>query len=504
MSRLKINIIANFIGNGWAAAVTLGCVPLYIHFMGIESYGLVGFFSVLMGVFTLLDMGLSATLSREMARLSVLADKAQEMRDLVRTLEMVYWAVATVIAIVVISFASFIAHNWVQAGQLSPRTVTHAIVLMGLAIALQWPLNFYSGGLVGLQRQVLLNGFNIVMATIRGGGAVLILWLVSPTIQAFFGWQIFSNGLRIFLVALLLWRSLPHTGVGARFKVYLFRSIWRFAAGITGISTMTLILTQLDKVILSKMLPLKMFGYYTLAGMAASAIGYLVAPCFIAIYPRFTQLVAIGNRTELQACYHRGCQLVSVLILPTAVMISLFSRELLLLWTHSQAAADQASLVLSLLVIGGALNGLMNMPSALQLANGWTSLAVYSNAISVVVMVPIIILLTQHFGAPGAAIAGIILYGGNLLLVIPITYRRLLPGETRRWYVEDVGYPLLAAVAMAGLGRWLIPGQMSALTTGLVLLSVYVAALAVASLAASLVRAKIMGLANRLKVPYGA
>jgi O-antigen/teichoic acid export membrane protein len=175
MSQLKVNIIANFIGNGWTALMTLGCVPLYIYFMGIEAYGLVGFFSVLMGVFSLLDMGLSATLSREMARLSVLADKAQEMRDLVRTLEMVYWAVAVILAVVVILFASPIAHHWVQAGQLSTQTVKHAIVLMGLAIALQWPFNFYAGGLVGLQRLVLLNGFNIVMATIRGGGSVLIL-----------------------------------------------------------------------------------------------------------------------------------------------------------------------------------------------------------------------------------------------------------------------------------------------------------------------------------------
>jgi O-antigen/teichoic acid export membrane protein len=267
---------------------------------------------------------------------------------------------------------------------------------------------------------------------------------------------------------------------------------------------MTLILTQLDKVILSKMLTLKMFGYYTLAGMAASAIGYLVAPCFTAIYPRFTQLVAADNRTELRACYHRGCQLVSVLILPTAVVISLFSREILFLWTRSQVAAEQASLVLSLLVIGGALNGLMNMPFALQLANGWTSLAVYGNAISVAVMVPIIILLTQHFGAPGAAIAGIILYGGYLLFALPITHRRLLPGETRRWYLEDVGYPLLAVAAIAGAGRWLIHGQMSVPVTGVVLIAVYAAALTAAALAASLVRAKIMDLANRLNVTYGA
>jgi hypothetical protein len=79
-----------------------------------------------------------------------------------------------------------------------------------------------------------------------------------------------------------------------------------------------------------------------------------------------------------------------------------------------------------------------------------------------------------------------------------------LPGETRRWYLEDVGYPLLAATVVAGVGRWFIHGQMSLVVTGMVLLSVYVAALTAAALSASLVRTKILGLAHRLKVTYGA
>lgn len=504
MSKIKVNIIANFLGNGWSAIVTLAFVPLYIHFMGIEAYGLVGFFSVLMGVFSLLDMGLSATLGREMARLSVAVGQAQEMRDLVRTLEVVYWGTAAVIALVVIVFASAVANHWVKPGHLSTNTVTQAITLMGVAMALQWPFNFYAGGLVGLQRQVMLNGLTVTAATIRGGGAVLILWLVSPTIQAFFVWQIVSSGLRILLVALFLWRSLPPAGARAGFKVYLFRGIWRFAAGITGISTTTLILTQLDKIILSKMLTLEMFGYYTLATVAASAIGYMVAPCYTAIYPRLTQLVASKKPIELREVYHRGCQLVSVLILPTAAVIAIFSPEILLLWTRNQITVEHTSLILSLLIVASALNGLKSMPFALQLAYAWTSLTFYGNAIAVIVMVPIIILMTLHFGAVGAAIAGIILYGGFVVFLIPIAHRRLLPGEKWRWYLEDVSYPLLAALGLAGVGRWLIHGQMSLPVTGMVLLAVYVAALMGAALAASLVRTQIMGIAHRLKMTYGA
>ena len=47
MSLLKRNIIANFAGQGWAALMALAFVPLYIKFLGIEAYGLIGFFAML-------------------------------------------------------------------------------------------------------------------------------------------------------------------------------------------------------------------------------------------------------------------------------------------------------------------------------------------------------------------------------------------------------------------------------------------------------------------------
>ncbi len=44
-------------------------VPLYIKFIGIEAYGLIGLFFVMQALFAVMDMGLSATASREIARL---------------------------------------------------------------------------------------------------------------------------------------------------------------------------------------------------------------------------------------------------------------------------------------------------------------------------------------------------------------------------------------------------------------------------------------------------
>jgi len=473
--------------------MSLAFIPLYIKFMGVESYGLIGIFAAVQGVLAILDMGLTVTIIREMARLSALPGRAQEMRDLVRTLEVVYWGVAIVVGIAVTGLSPFIAHKWVKAGQLSPDTVEQAIRIMGMALALQWPSSFYSGGISGLQKQVLLNGINIGISTLRGVGAVLILWLVSPTIHAFFTWQIIINVLNTAVLGLFLWYSLPRTGKGAAFQKPLLAGVWKFTAGISGISALAIILTQLDKIVLSKMLTLEMFGYYTLAGSVAVSLYRLTGPVSAAIYPKLTELVSLADEEGVKKIYHKSSQLTSVLILPAAVVIALFSREIIFIWTQNPVTAEKTCLLASILVCGTALNGVINVPYVLQLAHGWTRLTVYVNSVSVVVLVPIIVVLARHFGAVGGASAWVILNVGYMFTIIPLMHRRLLPQEKWAWYLNDVGAPLAISVLVAGTGRLLMSGPSSQLWTIARLGVISAATLAAAAAVTPVTRQWVLG-----------
>jgi O-antigen/teichoic acid export membrane protein len=479
---LKKNFAANFIGGLWQALMALIFIPIYQNYMGMEAWALIGIFAMLQTVFGLLDMGLSSTLNREMARLSILPHKEQEMRNLVRTLEAIYWCIAVFVGIATVSLSPVIAHHWIEAERLSSKAVEQAFLIMGFVIALQMPVGFYSGGLMGLQRQVLLNAINIVISTLRGAGAILILWLISPTIQAFFLWQIFISAINIFLLVLFLWRRLPRSDNKAVFQKQLLKGIWKFTAGMSGITVLAVILTQLDKVILSnkRMLSLEDYGYYTLASMVAMSLGRLIAPAFSSIYPRFTQLVSLNDQEGLRRFYHKSCQFMSVLILPAAVVIALFSYEIILLWTQDSIKAEKSHLVTSILICGTAMNGLMNFPFALQLAFGWTRLSVYKNIIAVIIFVPLIIYMTIHYGAVGAAFVWLVLNLGYVLLEIPIMHRRLLRSEKWRWYWQDVCIPLVVCVFVAGIGRLFISSEMPQ-----IILLVWLAIISAATLAAA-------------------
>lgn len=464
MSRLTANIFANLAGQGWSIIISLFVIPFYIKLLSIEAYGLIGFYGILQTLSQVLDLGLSPTMNREMARYSERTEKAGEARDLVRTLEVGYWAIGIAIGVGVIIAAPLIALHWLKASAIPVGDVQHALMLMGILIALQWPLGLYGNGLMGLQKQLVWNVAGISMSAVGSGGAVLILWLVSPTITAFFTWQVIVAAVNVAVMALLMWRSLPPCDRAPRLDFGLVRNVRRFAAGMAGLGLSGIILSQLDKVILSKLLSLEMFGYYSVAGVLGRGLYVFITPVFNAFFPRFSALVVSDERGALKPLYHLGSQLMATLIIPTGAVVSLFSYDVLLLWTRNADTARNAALVASLLVIGTALNGLMNLPYALQLAYGWTELGLSLNAIFIAILVPTLMYVTLHYGPVGAAAVWVALNTMYMLVGVPFTHKRLLKGEAGTWFRVDLCLPLLAVLPVVGLGRWMLAGSMSPLT----------------------------------------
>ena len=503
MNKLKWNIFANFIGRGWSIILGVAFIPVYLKFLGIEAYGLIGFYTALRSIFGLMDFGFSATLNRELARLSVLDDKAQEQRDLLRTLEIIYWLLSFFAGLLVFVLAPIITHRWVSPQHLPTGTVEDALRLMGLVIALQFPFSFYQGGLMGLQRQVLMNTIIMLIGTLRGAGAVLVLWLISPSITAFFTWQIITSGIGTLICVFYLWQSLPTSEKSPKFNGTLLIGVWRFTASVSINAIVGVLLTQLDKVILSKMLSLTMFGYYTLAATVASFLWAIIVPVNSALFPKFAQLVEVRDDFQLANLYHRSCQFIAVVLVPIALTIALFSHEVMLLWTRNAITAENTYMLVTLLVIGTMLNGLASVPGYLQFAAGWPQLTMYTNLFSAVILVPALVFMASHYGGLGAAIVWVLLNSGYMLFTVPIMHRRLLKAEKWRWYVEDVGIPSAAVIVLIGLARWLMPEGATSLSILLYLAAVWFLATTVCTLIASQVRASIRSLLWRKSETYG-
>ena len=472
---LKKNTIANYLGQGWTALMGLAFVPVYIRYLGMEAWGLVGFMGMLQAWLTLLDMGLTPTLSREMARFQAGAHSAQSIRDLLRSLEVIYGGVAIAVVSIVWVIAPWLAVHWLVAAQISAETVAQSISMMGLVLAARMAEQVYRGAIQGLHRQVWLNGMQSVLATLRWAGAVGVVAWWGGGIEAFFWWQGMVSLLSVAILARQTYHWLPSGERSARFDLTAFVRIRRFAGGMAATTLLALLLTQVDKLLLSKLVSLEEFGYYTLAASAAGALYFLVTPIATAVSPRLTELVAKSEQQVLIDTYHRASQWLAAVLIPAAVVMAAFAEPLLYVWTGNVNLAQQAAPLLALLALGTLCNGFMHVPYMAQLAHGWTGFAVRMNIVAVGFIVPAVLWAVPRFGAIGAAWAWVALNAGYVLIGVHFMHIRLLPGEKWRWYRRAVIVPLIVGTitALALQNLIILPQSrvaMAAVLTGIGLL----------------------------------
>jgi O-antigen/teichoic acid export membrane protein len=455
------NVAANLLGRAWGVLSVYLFLPFYLRFLGVEAYGVVGFYAVLQGVMIVADLGLTATLNREMARLAAADADPRELRDTVRTLETLYNAASLLLGAAVVLAAPLIAHRWLEARQLHAAELEGAVRLMGVALAFQLPTGLYQGGLLGLERQVLANVLQVGWGILRSAGSVLVLWAVAPTLAAFFWWNLAANAVYFLAVRAALWRSLPAAPEPARWRVEVLRGVWRYAGGMALMAVLSAVLFQMDKLVVSRLLPLETFGYYAVAWSLSQGAIVLASPVANAMFPRLTALATVGRGDLLRRTYHLACQLVSVLALPVGLTLAVFAREVLRVWTGSPAVAEHAWAAGALLTVGSMALAIQIVPYNLALAHGWVRLNVALAAASLVVALPLLLVLVGRFGLTGAATVWVLVNAGSAVPFILLLHRRLLPGATPRWLLADVLRPLAAAAACVALARLAYPAAPS-------------------------------------------
>lgn len=466
----------------------LAFIPIYINYLGMEAYGLIGVFAMLQAWLTLLDMGMTPTINREMARFTAGAHTSESIRDLVHSLELVVIVVATLIASGIWGASGWFSVHWLHVDRLPLQTVSEAIAIMGLVAVMRVIEGIYRGALLGLQTQVWVNAVSAALATVRGVGAIGVLYWVSPSIQAFFIWQGFVSLITLIMFGLHVHRILPPAGRRAHFSPEALSESWNFARGMIITTLLSLLLMQVDKLLLSRLLSLENFGAYTLAATIANALTLLIVPISQSYYPKFTELLTKHDERGLIATYHQGAQLMTVMLMP-ATLILVFHGELLLaLWTGNKALASSAAPLVALLAIGTTFNGMMHIPYMLQLAYGWSSLAAKVNAVAVAILIPVLFWAVPRYGAIGAAWVWICVNAGYIFLAVHFMYRRLLPKEKKAWYWRDIVLPALAAISVSALGGLMYPTNSSQAVQLVWLLATGVTAFTFALLAAPSLR----------------
>ncbi len=402
------------------------------------------------------DLGIGTCISREMALWTKGDKNDRSICDLFRSFEVVYWGIALFFALILICFSSSIATHWLYV-----EGKGHVILLMGCALLLQFPFMLYGQGLIGLQHQVVLNGIVSGFTLFRAGLILILLVKVEASIELFFMGQLISHFLQIVVSYGVLWRKLPK--MRGRFRLHELKGVKGFALGVSMTTVLSMALTQCDRLFVSYLFPLKVFGYYSLAATLASALYYFVIPITCAYFPKFTELT---EEKALGRCYHQSSSLLSMLVMPIAAVGILFSGEILHIWTRNIETASEVAPFFSLLCFGYLINVMVQLPYYLQLSFGKTDIFLKQNLISLLIYAPFIYVLLKVFGVMGAPYMWIALNVAHLVGGSRLVHKKHLPQEEKRWLREDFFIPLGLSFFIAFVSRLVFPSSKVLLLQG--------------------------------------
>lgn len=459
---LNRNIAANYASQAYVVGVGIAVTPLYVAHMGAEPYGLIGFFTVMQSWFGLLDLGLTPTIARETSRYHGGGLSSQNYRQLFRALSVIFLFLAVLGGGSIWLASDRIASDWLRFGTLGQHEVVQAVQLIGCCVALRWLSGLYRGVIGGAEQLVWLCGFNALVATLRFVAVFASMQAFGYTPRVFFLHQL---GVAVFEVGGLLWRTrglMPQrsqlTGpIG--WSVAPVLPLLRFSLTIAFTSVLWIAVTQSDRLILSGILSLKDYGYFSLAVMVAGGITMITSAISVAITPRLARLHVEGKEMEFTAVYRRATRLVTVISGTAAVTLAVCAEPALRAWTGDAEVARSAAPVMQLYALGNGLLALASFPFYIQYARGQLFYHIVGHVLLAVILLPAVIYAATHYGGTGAGWVWVIT---NLAYVggwVAFVHGRLVPGLHLAWLRDDIARVAVPLGIVGGMIAWFVPSS---------------------------------------------
>lgn len=398
---MKKNIIANILGRFWSILSNFLFIPLYIKYLGFDSYSVISFTLIIAGIMAVLDGGLTATLSREFSRKDT---SEAEKTNVFNTLETCYLILVFLCIAIIFLSSSLVANHLVTESSFSPHQISYFIKIISFEIGFQLMFRFYSGGLLGLEKQVEANLYQIAWGIVRNALIIIPLFFY-PILDVFFIWQAASTLVFTILIKFAIQKKLKRTIGLFSFKIdkAVINKIGGFAGGMMLIAAVAALNTQLDKLTISKLLSLDNLGYYTLSVSLSQGLIILVNPITTALLPRLTAHYSFGEKEEAAKIFKLSSLLISVILFSIMLTMAFFAEDLVWIWTGDRNIAEKTHLLVPVVLFSYCMIALQMLPYHIAIANGNTRINNILGILSLIVTIPGYLFFTKKYGAIGAA-----------------------------------------------------------------------------------------------------
>jgi O-antigen/teichoic acid export membrane protein len=439
---LARNTIWNFLGQILPMAVGISAIPLLIRGMGVARFGVLSLAWVVIGYFSLFDLGMGRALTK------IVADRLGRNDEhfippLVWTSLLSMLLLGVFGGLVTLTISPWLVHRALKIPEALQTETLRGFYLLAASIPIVTTTSGLRGILEAQQRFRTLNLIRIPMSIFSFAGPLLALHFspsLVPVIGILIGGRLIGCGAHVFACL----QAMP----ALRRKFILQRSmivpVLRFGGWMTVTNLVGPIMIYLDRFLIGTLLSLSAVAYYTAPFDVVCRLLMIPGAVVGVLFPAFAlSLMQDPNRIGL--LLRRGVKYIFLAIFPIVLVIITLAPEILRLWLGA-TFAENGGLVLRWLAVGVFVNCLALMPFTFIQAAGRPDINAKLHLAELPIYLATIWVLTKRLGIEGAAIAwtGRVTLDALLLFLLSL---RFLPRK-EHFLLKQLGISVAVAVSV--------------------------------------------------------
>jgi O-antigen/teichoic acid export membrane protein len=401
---LARNTVWNLVGQVAPMGAALFAIPILIRSIGTDRFGILTIAWVVVGYFSLFDLGLGRAMTNLVAQ-SLGGSRQDELPAIVWTANGIMAIMGIVGAIVLAAISPLLTHSLLKIPPNLQQEALHALFLLSIAVPLVISTAGFRGILEAKQKFALLNIVKIPMGIACFLAPVAVLPFTKSLI-ALIGALVFARV--IFLVACigLVLRTMPALRHPFAFDKALLRPLFKLGGWMTVSNIISPIMVYVDRFLIGGVLSVTAVAYYAIPYEIATKL--LIVPTALAgvLYPAFSATMA-EDQLRGAMLYRQAVKYVGLLLFPVSFVMIVFGHELLQIWLGHEFAVHSTR-ALQILSLGVLANSLAIIPFALIQGAGRADITGRLHLLELPFYMAAVWYLTVHYGIVGTAVASLL------------------------------------------------------------------------------------------------